>query len=792
MHELEVPVLIVGAGPVGLTMAALLADQGIASLLVEQRDGLHQAPQAHVISARTREILASLGIADEALARVTTPPADARYVTWRRNLAEEDIARIEIGGEARFVQLDSVSGKRSANVPQHHLERVLFDALAGRTGCETRFGQTWRGAEEEGDCVVSHIEDAASGEVYAVRSQWLLAADGASSSVRRGAGIAMAGDTNLAHMVTVNFEADLRPLVKDSPSILFWTLSAKAPGTFIVHDAARYAVFMTPYFPPHEQPADFPVARCERMLRAALGTADVPFRVTSLSHWTMQAHVADRYRQGRTLLVGDAAHRFPPTGGLGLNTGIADAHNLAWKLALVMQGRADEGLIDTYGAERRPVAVANCEASVKNFHKMREVTAAMGIDDRRLPLLGRVRSSAPARALPGAVRSAIGGLFVAPVEWRTRRIAKAASVRCAAIRQRVQRAAENQMAHFSTVGLDLGHAYRGAAVCGDGTTAPVAPDPVRDVCQSLTPGARWPHFHLAPDTGVAYRTSSHELLRPGHFLLAGMGRHGAACERLAASLGLAVVGVNLDLAASHKALAQLIAWNDGAADATLLVRPDGHIAWRSTASQPPSLSDVAAVLRAILQINLSPPTPRPQGHAMTNPMDRFPLPSPDSQARSPRKLAHVVLATRRFDESIRWWSVVLGARTMFRNEMLCFLSYDDEHHRVALINAPTHSAGQAQTAGVDHVAFTYGTLDDLLHTYARLKDHGMQPVWSINHGPTTSLYYLDPEGVKVELQVDNFESAAELDAWFRAGDFAMNPIGVEFDPEVLLAQHRAA
>ncbi|WP_167481093.1 FAD-dependent monooxygenase [Acidovorax cavernicola] len=790
MHELDVPVLIVGAGPVGLTMAALLADQGIASLLIEQRDGLHQAPQAHVISARTREILASLGIADDVLARVTTPPADARYVTWRRNLAEEDIARIEIGGEARFVQLDAVSAKRSANVPQHHLERLLFEALSGRTRCETRFGQTWLDAEEEGDGAVSRVEDSASGEVYRVRSQWLLAADGASSSVRRGAGIAMAGDTNLAHMITMNFEADLRPLVKDSPSILFWTLSAKAPGTFIVHDAARYAVFMTPYFPPHEQPGDFPVARCERMLRAALGSADVPFRISSLSHWTMQAHVADRYRQGRTLLVGDAAHRFPPTGGLGLNTGIADAHNLAWKLALVMQGRAGEGLIDTYGAERRPVALANCEASVKNFHKMREVTAAMGIDDRRLPMLGRIRSSALARALPDHVRAAIGGVFVAPVEWRTRRIAKAASTRCAAIRQRVQRAAEDQMAHFSTVGLDLGHAYRGAAVCDDGTTAPVAPDPVREVCQSLTPGARWPHFHLAPDTGVAYRTSSHALLRPGHFLLAGTGRHGAVCEPLAASLGTAVVGVNLDLAASHKALAQVVAWNDGHADAMVLVRPDGHVAWRSTAKVP-DLNEVSAVLRALLQVTPFQPTPRSQGNAMTNPMDMFPLPSPDPQARSPRKLAHVVLATRQFEASIRWWSVVLGARTMFRNEMLCFLSYDEEHHRVALINAPTHSPGKAETAGVDHVAFTYGTLDDLLHTYARLKSHGMQPVWSINHGPTTSLYYLDPEGVKVELQVDNFESASELDAWFRAGDFATNPIGVEFDPEELLASHRA-
>lgn len=626
MREMEVPVLIVGAGPVGLAMAALLADQGVESLLVEQRDGLHQAPQAHVINVRTREILAGLGIADEVLASVATPAAEARYVTWRRNLAEDDLARLEIGGEARLAQLDAVSGKRSANVPQHRLERLLLDALAGRTHCETRFRQTWLSAKQDGQCVTSLVREGASGEVYRVRSRWLLAADGAGSQVRRGAGISMSGDTNLAHMVTVNFEADIRPLVKDSPSILFWVLSAKAPGTFIVHDAARYAVFMTPYFPPYENPGDFSLARCERMLRAAIGTDDVPLRITSLSNWTMQAHVAEHYRKGRTLLVGDAAHRFPPTGGLGLNTGIADAHNLAWKLALVLKGRAGDGLIDTYGAERRPVALANCEASVKNHYRMREVTAAMGIDDRRLPMLGRIRSSVPARVLPAPLRGAIGSLLVAPFEARTRNIAQAATPKFAAIQQQVQRAAEDQMAHFSTLGLDLGYAYEGAAVCSDGVAAPIGTDPVQEVCQSLAPGARWPHFHLAPDAGVPFRTSSHALLKPGQFLLAGLGRHGPECIGLAAQLGrclgIDVAGVNLNLAASHKAVQQLEDWNGGRPDAAILVRPDGHIAWRCSAWPMPQPNDAPAALRAVLQAaptSSPPPTKRkcndePHGH----------------------------------------------------------------------------------------------------------------------------------------------------------------------------------
>jgi len=172
-------------------------------------------------------------------------------------------------------------------------------------------------------------------------------------------------------------------------------------------------------------------------------------------------------------------------------------------------------------------------------------------------------------------------------------------------------------------------------------------------------------------------------------------------------------------------------------------------------------------------------------------MDPFPIPCPDPDARPPVKLAHIVLATRRFDESIHWWSVVLGARVMFRNALLCFLSYDDEHHRLALINTANFSPKRRESVGLDHVAFTFGSLGDLLHTYERLKRHGLRPEWCINHGPTTSMYYRDPDGIQAELQVDNFATAEELEAWFASGAFVENSIGVEFDPEHLLERHKA-
>lgn len=604
MREVETPVLIVGAGPVGMLAAALLADQGIDSMLIEEREGLHQAPQAHVISSRTQEILAEIGIDEAMLAKVSTPWQASRYVTWRRNVASPDLARIEVGGHDAMSALDAVSARRTANVPQHLLERLLLAQVSRRVCCQARFGQSWRGAEQSAEGVTSRVRDATTGETYRVRSQWLLAADGASSSVRRELAIPMLGETGLAHLITVNFEADIRHLVGDSPSILYWTLSACAPGTFIVHDAARYSVFMTPYFPPYESPQDFPLERCERLLRTALGDRRMPVRITSLSNWTMQSQVAERYHQGRTFLIGDAAHRFPPTGGLGLNTGAADAHNLAWKLALVMKGQAGPGLLETYAGERRPSAEANARLSTANFRRMRQVTDALGLNQDHLPVIARLRASAMSRVLPARTRSAVKKLMVAQADARLRKVARAATPTFAKVKQKAQQAAEAQREHFHTLGMDLGYVYRSAAICEDGNPAPQGANPVMDCVQCLTPGARFPHFHLRG--GAASPATSHALIGHGHFLLAGFGCHGPAVADLARTAGQAADAVvrSADLnALVPEAVRPLLAgWAQGSADCMVMIRPDGHIAWRHMGAAPVAADDVTAALNRVLQI----------------------------------------------------------------------------------------------------------------------------------------------------------------------------------------------
>ncbi|MGH7822568.1 MAG: VOC family protein [Candidatus Binatia bacterium] len=165
--------------------------------------------------------------------------------------------------------------------------------------------------------------------------------------------------------------------------------------------------------------------------------------------------------------------------------------------------------------------------------------------------------------------------------------------------------------------------------------------------------------------------------------------------------------------------------------------------------------------------------------------------SPDRGRIPPIRLAHVVRRTARFQEMVDWYRTVLGAEIVHADDVLAFLTYDDEHHRIAIARIPGLEEQPPLAAGTDHIAFTYADLGDLLYTYARLKSAGIEPYWSINHGPTTSLYYKDPDGNKIELQVDNFRTTEEANLWIRSGDFAANPIGVVFDPDDLLARYRA-
>jgi len=162
----------------------------------------------------------------------------------------------------------------------------------------------------------------------------------------------------------------------------------------------------------------------------------------------------------------------------------------------------------------------------------------------------------------------------------------------------------------------------------------------------------------------------------------------------------------------------------------------------------------------------------------------------ETRSVRPSKLAHFVVRTGRYREMVDWYLKVLEAEVVFGDDQATFMSYDDEHHRVAIVHMPGLLPKTRAMAGVDHVAFTYANLDDLLSTYARLAGEGIEPVWPINHGATTSLYYEDPDANYVELQIDNFPTRAEVDEFLADGRFAINPIGIDFNPREMLERRK--
>ncbi|KIW55989.1 hypothetical protein PV05_04692 [Exophiala xenobiotica] len=164
--------------------------------------------------------------------------------------------------------------------------------------------------------------------------------------------------------------------------------------------------------------------------------------------------------------------------------------------------------------------------------------------------------------------------------------------------------------------------------------------------------------------------------------------------------------------------------------------------------------------------------------------------APGDKVLSPVKLAHVVLRTANLEKSVNFYLDFLGGTISHRDGMLCFITYDDEHHRIALIGLPDTRPKVPSSAGLHHVAFTFPTLTDLLLAYRQRKAKGISPTWSVNHGPTTSIYYQDPDGNLLETQVDNFETNEEATAFMKGKYFAENPIGTDIDPEDLIDRIR--
>ncbi len=342
MKRVDVPVLIVGAGPTGLMAAILLRRLGVEALVVDRRSGPQRAPAAHCINARTFEIFRQAGVDMDAIAAASQNPADAGFVHWVTKLGGEIIGRLPYENQGDDVL--SLTPTPLRNLSQHRLEPILVDSLVASGASRPSYAHQWESGEQDGAGVRSRVR-VDTGESYEVHSRYLLAADGAASPVRKWLGIQPIGPDRIQSFVMIHFEANLRSLVRDCPGVLYWICDPAALGTLVAHDIDREWVYMHPWDPDRMPRETYTEDVCERLVRNTIAREHVDLQIRTISTWTMTAQVAERYREGCAFLLGDAAHRFPPTGGLGLNSGVQDAHNLAWKLAAVVAGRADRSLL---------------------------------------------------------------------------------------------------------------------------------------------------------------------------------------------------------------------------------------------------------------------------------------------------------------------------------------------------------------------------------------------------------------------------------------------------------------
>ena len=424
----EVAVLIVGAGPVGLTARALLERWGVRVLLVEKHAGLSPFPRARLVNMRSMEIYRQLGLAAKITGNAFAP--EYGRIRFRDTLHDRDFATAAMVGVNAPVPESPVVGVVTS---QDRLEPTLLAAA----DAHVRFGGELIGLTEETDSVVASLVDHQHGGKTSVRARYVLAADGANSTVRQLLGISTTGPGAMGGFTTVLFDADLNRWCARQPAGVYFT----AHGLFAPLYPERGWAWSLPT-PEDAAHADWP-----ELLSRALGpSTDLRADALRVEHWVMNAFVAERFRHGRILLAGDAAHAIPIIGGLGMNTGIADAHNLCWKLAGVLHGWAEPSLLETYEAERLPVAHQTLRQAVANTRLMLQA-------QNRRREQRQLGDTTPAHVEP---------------PWSDR--------------------------YFAQLGLVLGVTYRSDAVLTDAPPEPS--DTTTDYVPTAEPGRRMPHLWL--------------------------------------------------------------------------------------------------------------------------------------------------------------------------------------------------------------------------------------------------------------------------------------------------------
>ena len=368
MAELEVPVLVVGGSLVGMTAALLLGHHGVRSLVVEHHRGTAIHPRAASVTQRTMEIFRGVGLEDTVRTK-----SEAQFVQDAGVVGVETLAA---GATAHYIAnfnegIRDLSPTVRVFLSQNVLEPTLRET-AERLGARIDFSTECVSFEQDADGVRALIRHRDTGETRRVRARYLIAADGAHSRIREALGVRMRGHGTFSSSITIYFRANLRGLLEGRSWAVVYVNHPQMRGFFRFEKPfdSGFLVINTlgdPARPNVNVSTGLTTEDVLRMVQTAIGSTDIPVTVENVMHWQARADTAERFRSGRVFIAGDAAHVMPPTGGWGGNTGVQDAHNLAWKLALVLNGVAAPGLLDSYEAERRPIGELTVEQAYTRY-----------------------------------------------------------------------------------------------------------------------------------------------------------------------------------------------------------------------------------------------------------------------------------------------------------------------------------------------------------------------------------------------------------------------------------------
>ncbi|KAM0414559.1 hypothetical protein ACHAPT_013602 [Fusarium lateritium] len=577
--DVDTDVLIVGAGVTGLTLTALLGDYGVKTLTIAKHSGTAPTPRAHITNQRAMEVFRDMKIEDRVISS-STPLKELGNGVIATSLTGLEVARYGCYGAAAHQLSDftRASPCELVNLPQNVLEPLLL-SRARETGADVRFSTELVHIEQSSEHVEARVRPRHTATEYAIRARYVVAADGARSSIASQLGFTFQGEPDLMAMTTTWFDADLTKYTAHRPAALYQMVR---PGNaFWVGSGLLIAVtpfkewVMNRQYDLRDGEADVSKASQADYIRATLGIPELDIRVKDVSKWSVNNVVANEYRAGRVFLAGDAAHRHPPAAGLGSNTCIQDANNLAWKLALVLSGRAGEGLLDSYHQERQPVGKQVVDHAILTLHNLTRVPQALGFHRGQSQEEGFAKLKELFADVPGA-------------EDRRTHLAEVLKL---------------QDRRSNALGIQLGQRYTSRAIVDDGTPFPAhVRDPILYYEPTTHPGGYLPHAWVEHE---GERISSLDIPKHGEFgLIVGIG---GAPWATAAETASDQVGVKLPVyfvgyrCPYDDVLGEWRERREIGDYGALLVRPDRHIAWRCAEC----LTNPAELLRSALDMILA-------------------------------------------------------------------------------------------------------------------------------------------------------------------------------------------